>query len=214
MCVVKERAIVIALTCSSSMKSTVIDVAFICVPPDSCPTVISRVYAFNFSFHNMVWQNTWGVCVTCVGLGCCRVRCVGFRCVCVGVLYSESVKLECVWFKTFLSFSESTLMRMQLNAGAPSCILDTGMECSWEVIAGPFSVPTIACLKPFTTLFVFRARSASFPSILCWDSMLGHTMMENVLALDMRPSFPAMTPCKMFMPGESISSELESSICE
>ena len=58
MCVVKERAMVIALTCSSSMKSIVIDVAFICVPPDSCPTVISRVYAFSFSFHSMVWQNT------------------------------------------------------------------------------------------------------------------------------------------------------------
>ena len=67
------------------------------------------------------------------------------------------------WQKIFLSFSEPRLIRMQLKNGFPSCMLMMGILCSWEVMAGPFSPPRIACLNDLATLFAFRDLSPSFP---------------------------------------------------
>ena len=114
-----------------------------------------------------------------------------------------------------LSFSESRLTRMQLKDGVPSCMLMTGMLCSWEVMAGPFSPPRIACLR---TTWLPCSRFALFPhpslrvvvGIPCSATWF---LMEYVLAFGMVCSLPAMMLCRMFMPGESMLSS-ESAICE
>ena len=46
----------VCVTFSSSMKSTVMEVAFICVPSISCPTEMSTEYALILLFHSMFWQ--------------------------------------------------------------------------------------------------------------------------------------------------------------